>query len=144
MTQLQDLRSEVPYGQNYIVLSYVGPDASQKCDDHAVMFRGAFRTLEEAQEYARTMSQQCAQLDVYVAEAGKFLVLPPNVAIENTEYSDERLDNLMKGYVENQAKAKEAYDVYKNEMIANAKKPQVEDASGTSRANSPEEASTSA
>mgnify|MGYP003339097582 CR=1 FL=1 len=121
MANISDLESETPYNQNYVVLSYVGPEANQKCNDHAVMIRGVFRNQEQAVAFAKECSSKCALLDVFVAEMGKFLVLPPKIEIKDTVYHDDRLNELMQGYVENQERAKQNYEQYKNEMLEKAK-----------------------
>lgn len=98
-------------GQLYVVLSLVGPTGTnQRNDKFGLKVRGCFATAEEAGAHVKRLQQIDKTMDIYVADMYKWLLIPPDVnAIENAEYQEEFLNNLIKGYKENQALAKQHF-----------------------------------
>ena len=105
MTTLEQDYTTVP-GQLYACLSVVGPDAPQKNDKFGIKIRGAFNSRDEAASHAKRLQKEDATFDIYVVDMYKWLLIPPDpVQIEDAHYADEKLEELMSGYRENQAQA---------------------------------------
>ena len=121
MTHLNTL-SNLPNNQKYICLSFLtnkdGPSTVT-----GIRFGGAFDTYEEACVQAKTIQQLDQYHNVFVGEGGKWLPFDPNPnseAVKDSEYSNEQLNELMKGHRETQEKAKIFHEIRKNEkMIEN-------------------------
>lgn len=95
-------------GQAFALLSFVAPDGTrQKGDRFAVKVRGCFATQDEAGAYAKKLMKFDPSFDVFVAPVGKWLPAPPDPnAVENQEYQEQFLNDLIKGYKESQLEAK--------------------------------------
>jgi|TARA_R110002153_G_scaffold86746_2_gene215208 hypothetical protein len=118
MTTLEQDYTTVP-GQLYACLSIVGPDAPQKNDKFGIKIRGAFNSRDEAASHAKRLQKEDATFDIYVVDMYKWLLIPPDpVQIEDAHYADEKLEELMSGYRENQAQAAAMFSERKRDMMA--------------------------
>jgi hypothetical protein len=108
-------------GQLYACLSVVGPEAPQKNDKFGIKIRGAFNTHEEAANHAKRLQKEDATFDIYVVDMYKWLLIPPDpTKIEDVHYTNEKLEELMTGYKENQALAAKMFAERKADMVSNA------------------------
>jgi hypothetical protein len=108
-------------GQLYACLSVVGPECPQKNDKFGIKIRGAFSTREEAANHAKRLQREDATFDIYVVDMYKWLLIPPDPAsIEDVHYTNEKLEELMSGYKENQAMAAKMFQERKRDMIESA------------------------
>lgn len=98
-------------GQLYAVISLVGPSGTnQRNDKFGLKIRGCFTSTEEAAAHVKRLQQVDKTMDIFVADMYKWLLIPPDVnAIEDAEYQEEFLNDLIKGYRENQALAKQHF-----------------------------------
>lgn len=87
---------------------------------------GVTDSYESACEMAKNINKEDNVHNVFVGEVGKWLPVVSNVSksssqyVEDVEYANEQLNELMKGYHANQEKAKLFYEHNKNEkMIEN-------------------------
>lgn len=104
-------------GQLYACLSIVGPEAPQKNDKFGIKIRGAFSTRDEAANHAKRLQKEDATFDIYVVDLYKWLLIPPDLSkIEDSHYNNDKLEELMKGYKENQAMASKMFSDRKNDM----------------------------
>ena len=80
--------------------------------------RGSYDTVEEAKKRADFLRNIDPNINVYVGEVGKWLPFDddPEKAKDH-DYQNKRLNEMMKGYTENQEKAKEFHEQRKNELI---------------------------
>ena len=118
MSTLEQDYTTVP-GQIYACLSVVGPEAPQKNDKFGIKIRGAFNTREEAANHAKRLQKEDATFDIYVVDMYKWLLIPPDpTKIEDAHYSNEKLEELMTGYRENQAEAAKMFEERKRDMQA--------------------------
>ncbi len=119
-TQIDHLEADpigVP-GQNYVLLSVVSPDSNQKSDKCGVKIRGVFATRQEADAHAKKLQKLDPTYDIYCADVGKWLLIPPDATnIEEQEYAEDFLNNLMKSYKENQALAKQHFEERKKSIL---------------------------
>lgn len=105
-------------GQLFACLSIVGPEAPQKNDKFGIKIRGAFATRDEAASHAKRLQKEDATFDIYVVDMYKWLLIPPDpTKIEDSHYTNEKLEELMTGYKENQAQAAKMFNERKRDMI---------------------------
>ncbi|ADQ91239.1 hypothetical protein BpV2_072c [Bathycoccus sp. RCC1105 virus BpV2] len=117
MSTLEQDYTTVP-GQLYACLSVVGPEAPQKNDKFGIKIRGAFNSRDEAASHAKRLQKEDATFDIYVVDLYKWLLIPPDPAkIEDVHYTNEKLEELMSGYKENQAQAAQMFAERKRDMI---------------------------
>lgn len=102
-------------GQNYALVSFVGPDQRQKNEKLGMKLRGVFATPEDANAHIRKIRQFDKIMDVYLIEMWKWALIPPpanplDVEHMDVRYDQEFLQNLMSGYKANQQHAKELFE----------------------------------
>jgi hypothetical protein len=117
MGSLEQDYTTVP-GQIYACLSIVGPECPQKNSQFGIKIRGCFNTRPEAESHAKRLQKEDATFDIYVVDMYKWLLIPPDPAkIEDVHYTNEKLEELMQGYKENQAAAVKMFEERKRDMI---------------------------
>ena len=117
MSTLEQDYTTVP-GQLYACLSVIGPEAPQKNDKFGIKIRGAFNSRDEAASHAKRLQKEDATFDIYVVDLYKWLLIPPDpTKIEDVHYTNEKLEELMSGYKENQAQAAQMFAERKRDMI---------------------------
>lgn len=105
-------------GQLYACLSVVGPEAPQKCDKFGIKIRGAFASRDEAASHAKRLQKEDSTFDIYVVDMYKWLLIPPDpTKIEDVHYTNEKLEEIMSGYRENQAEAARLFNERKRDMM---------------------------
>ena len=118
MTSLEQDYTTVP-GQLYACLSVVGPEAPQKCDKFGIKIRGCFANRDEAANHAKRLQKEDSTFDIYVVDMYKWLLIPPdNTKIDDVHYNDQKLEEIMTGYRENQAQAAKMFEERKRDMMA--------------------------
>lgn len=105
-------------GQVFACLSIVGPEAPQKTDKFGIKIRGAFATRDEAANHAKRLQKEDPTFDIYVVDMYKWLLIPPDpTKIEDVHYSNEKLEEIMTGYKENQSQAARMFNERKQAMM---------------------------
>lgn len=105
-------------GQLYACLSVVGPECPQKNDKFGIKIRGAFNSREEAASHAKRLQKEDATFDIYVVDMYKWLLIPPDpTSIDDVHYTNEKLEELMSGYKENQQMAAKMFEERKRDMM---------------------------
>jgi len=106
-------------GQLYACLSIVGPDRPQRSDQFAIKIRGCFATKDEAANHAKRLQKEDATFDIYVVDMFQWLVIPPkSEEIQDTHYVEDKLEEMMTAYHENQAQARKLFEERKRDMMA--------------------------
>jgi hypothetical protein len=106
-------------GQIFACLSIIGPEAPQKSDKFGIKIRGAFGTRDEAANHAKRLQREDPTFDIYVVDMYKWLLIPPDpTKIEDVHYTNEKLEEIMSGYKENQAQAARMFNERKTAMTA--------------------------
>lgn len=124
------------HNQQYALVSIVGPHMNQKCDVWGLKVRGTAESLDRAKALSQKILQVDNHYDIYTVEVGKFFPLAVEpTQIDNIEYQNEQLNQLMKGYLQNKESASDFWHKRKNEMIQEAIK---EGKSQSELANRPE------
>jgi len=115
---LEQTYTTVP-GQIFACMSVVGPECPQKNDQFGLKIYGAFPTRDEAASHARRLQKEDATFDIYVVDMYKWLLIPPDPAmIEDAHYTNEKLEEIMVKYRENQAMAAKMFEERKRDMMA--------------------------
>ena len=105
-------------GQLFACLSVVGPEAPQKNEKFGIKIRGAFNTRDEAANHAKRLQKEDSTFDIYVVDMYKWLLIPPDpTKIEDVNYTNEKLQEIMSGYKENQAQAARMFQERKQSMM---------------------------
>lgn len=122
MYKLHNMSLEQDYttvpGQLYACLSIVGPESPQKNDKFGIKIRGAFATRDEAASHAKRLQKEDSTFDIYVVDMYKWLLIPPDpVKIDDVHYTNEKLEEIMTGYRENQAEAARMFNERKRDMM---------------------------
>ena len=99
-------------GQLLAVVSFVAPTGTnQRNDKFGLKIRGCFASKEEANAHVKRLQQFDKIMDIYLVDMYKWLLIPPDPnAIDDQEYQEEFLGNLIKGYKENQVLAKQHFE----------------------------------
>ena len=109
-------------GQLYACISFVGPDMPQKNEKLGMKIRGCFATRDEASSHAKRLQKEDALVDIYVVDMYKWLLIPPDRdQISDVHYQNEKLEEIMTKYRENQSQAASMFEKRKRDMMA---KPQ--------------------
>lgn len=105
--------------QKFVCISVLTPkNFKEETNMHTLKVRGSYDTYEEAKKRADFLRNIDSNINVYVGEVGKWLPFEDNPEnAKDHDYQNKRLNSMMKGYLENQEKAKEFHEQRKNEMI---------------------------
>ena len=105
-------------GQVFACLSIIGPEAPQKNGKFGIKIRGAFATRDEAANHAKRLQKEDTTFDIYVVDMYKWLLIPPDSSkIEDVHYNNEKLEEIMSGYKDNQAQAARMFSERKQGMM---------------------------
>lgn len=117
MASLEQDYTSIP-GQLFALISLVGPDCPQKNEKFGLKIRGCFASREDAASYAKRLQKEDATFDIYVVDMYKWLLIPPDRDhIDDVHYAEEKLEELMGKYKENQIQAKMLFEKRKKDMI---------------------------
>jgi len=106
-------------GQAFACVSFVGPDQPQKNELLGMKIRGCFSTRDEAASHAKRLQKEDATFDIYVVDMYKWLLIPPNRDdIDNVHYANDKLEEIMTKYKENQAQAASMFEKRKRDSVA--------------------------
>jgi hypothetical protein len=127
MTDYLD-KDEPINGQKYVCLSILTnksiKDVSSgeviKSDNNAkgIKIRGVYSTMEEAKKRCEQIRQFDKVMNVFVGEVGAWLPWDDDPeSAEEAVYAEEKLNQLMKSFKEQQIKAKEYHEVRKQQLV---------------------------
>ena len=109
-------------GQEFALVCFVAPQLSQKTKEMGMKIKGVYPTLEMAQEKAKKLMEQDNTFDIYVMQMYHWCVIPPNPdMMENVEYQDEKLNELIKDHKKQQVYAREVFNKRKDKLTQNIK-----------------------
>jgi hypothetical protein len=93
----------VIHGQEWICVSFLSPEGVKNCKLRGLKFRGAFATRQEAEAHAKMIQEKLdPDFHVYVGEGFKWLPWEQDPeTVENQEYHEKELNDLMKTVKEN-------------------------------------------
>lgn len=106
-------------GQVYALISIVGPDLPQKNEKLGMKIRGCFATKDEAAAHAKRLQKEDSTVDIYVVDMYKWLLIPPDRdQIDDVHYQNEKLEEIMSKYRQNQREAASHFEKRKRDMMA--------------------------
>ena len=106
-------------GQLYAIISMVGPDMPQKNEKLGLKIRGCFMSRDEAGTHAKRLQKEDPLVDMYVVDMYKWLLIPPDRdQINDVHYQNEKLEEIMQGYMKNQREASSHFEKRKKDMQA--------------------------
>lgn len=122
-------------GQEYGVYSFLSPEGIKGCNVRAFKNRGNFGSYEEASAHAEKIRNEEPAFHVFVGENFKWTAFDPdpNIIKDNNNYYEPKLQELMKGTLENQEKAKQLESQRKKEMIEAAIKDEIKKKNTTNK-----------
>ena len=104
--------------QQYALISVVSPTSNQKHNACALKIRGVFSTKEDAQHHVKRLQQADNTFDIYLVDMYKWLPIPPNNdAIEDKEYQETMLNEIIQGHKEQQLRAKQHFEERKRDSL---------------------------
>lgn len=107
----------LPHDQKYVCLSFLTQENKSLV---GIKVRGVFEKYEDACEHCKKLQSIDEYFNIFVGEMGKWLPIDPDPeTIKNNEFSNEKLNDMMKSYVKNQEYANLLYNQRKSEMIKN-------------------------
>lgn len=106
-------------GQNFALVSFVGPSCRQKTDRLGMKIRGVFATRDEATAHVKRLQRAGdTMIDMFLMDLYQWAVVPPDPAdIEDHEFQEKFLQEMMKGYAESQRAAKEHFEERKRKVM---------------------------
>lgn len=128
----EDYLNEDPelQGQKYVCISILTNNSIKDfsgnpvdTSNHAkgIKIRGVYSTIEEAKKRCDQIRKFDPYFNVFVGEVGKWLPWDDDAEkAEDQEYAEEKLNQIMKTYKEQQIKAKEFNEFRKQQEIENA------------------------
>jgi hypothetical protein len=106
-------------GQLYACISFVGPDQPQKNELLGMKIRGCFPDRESAGAHAKRLQKEDSTFDIYVVDMYKWLLIPPKPeVVEDTHYTNEKLEEIMAKYRQNTSEAAAHFEKRKRDMMA--------------------------
>ena len=106
-------------GQLFACVSFVGPDMPQKNEQLGMKIRGCFPTRDDAANHAKRLQKEDATIDIYVVDMYKWLLIPPDRdQIDDVHYQNEKLEEIMTKYRQNQREAAAHFEKRKRDMMA--------------------------
>ena len=76
-----------------------------------------FANRDEAANHAKRLQKEDPTFDIYVVDMYKWLLIPPDSSkIEDVHYTNDKLEEIMTGYKENQAQAARMFNERKQGM----------------------------
>jgi hypothetical protein len=106
--------------QNYVCISFLTPDKDSDKIITGIKVRGVFKEYDEACQHAKQLQDEDKYFDVFVGELGKWLPFnpkPDSKKVKDFEYATKELNEIMKGYKNNQEKAKLFHEQRKNAKV---------------------------
>lgn len=87
----------------------------------ALKVRGSFRTMKEAEKRSEMLRMNDPDFHIFVGEVGKWCHFNPDPnCIEKEDYTEEGLNNLVKGYKVEKMKSKQHFEQRKRDMMEKA------------------------
>lgn len=106
-------------GQLFACISFVGPDLPQKNEKLGMKIRGCFGSKDEAASHAKRLQKEDALVDIYVVDMYKWLLIPPDrEQIDDVHYQNDKLEEIMSKYRQNQSAAAAMFEKRKRDMMA--------------------------
>jgi Family of unknown function (DUF5832) len=118
MTSLDRTYVVLP-GQNYALISLVGPDEPQRHEHLALKIYSMHASIDDAKKHAARLQKEDATFNIYVVETCTWGLIPPPRDLEiEKHYVDEKLEEIMTKFHENKRMAAAMFEKRKRDMMA--------------------------
>ncbi|VVB69754.1 Uncharacterised protein [uncultured archaeon] len=108
-------------GQKFCCISFVSPDAKQKCDILGFKIRGSYDTEEIAKRQASRLREMDPDFDVFICKVGYWIPFSPDPSqLQDEVFAEEHLNDLVRSQKEGRVLAKQHYDERKQELMRKA------------------------
>ena len=125
MSNQLNVLTNLPAGQSYVCLSFLSDEKDSTHSVSGVRVGGVFDTYEAACNQAKAIQEQDDRHHVFVGETGHWLPFDPDPdspAVKDSEYANQKLNEIMKGHKENMERARVFHEIRKTEgMMDNVK-----------------------
>lgn len=125
MSNQLNVLTNLPAGQSYVCLSFLSDEKDSTHSVSGVRVGGVFDTYEAACNQAKAIQEQDDRHHVFVGEMGHWLPFDPDPdspAVKDSEYANQKLNEIMKGHKENMERARVFHEIRKTEgMMDNVK-----------------------
>lgn len=106
-------------GQQYALISIVGPEQPQKSEKMGLKIYSCHGTLDDAKSHAARLQKEDATFDIMVVETCTWALIPPDKSsISDVHYVEEKLDEIFTKYHENRRAAAAMFEKRKRDMMA--------------------------
>jgi hypothetical protein len=109
-------------GQEWVLVSFVGKSCSQKTDQFGMKIWGAFPDPESARDHLKLIGklEENKWYDIYILQMYNWAVIPPDPhCVEDQEYHDEKLNELLSEHKKEKYRSKELFDTRKDKLKSN-------------------------
>lgn len=108
VAEIDHLVEDTPIeSQKWVLFSFLTPRTVKNSKQRMMKFRGAYPTKQEAEDAAKILNLKDPDIHVYVGEGFKWVDADPDPnAIADQRYSNEKMNELMKEYMEATKKSK--------------------------------------
>ena len=126
-------------GQNYALISWVGPEGpAQKNQNYGMKIRGCFANEEDARNHALRLQRDDKLVDILVVQMYQWFQCWPGADdIENIEYQNEKLNELMSERKKNQEDAKLMFNTRKKGLSEGSSDPSDENSQYYTKSDEP-------
>lgn len=108
--------------QNWALVSFVGETCSQKTTQMGMKLWGCFGEIEDAKEHLKRLGrlEENRWFDIYIMEMYNWCSIPPDPScIEDQEYHDDKLNEIISEHKKQKYRAKEVFDTRKDKLKSN-------------------------
>ena len=106
-------------GQQYALISIVGPEQPQKSEKLGLKIYSCHGTLDDAKSHAARLQKEDATFDIMVVETCTWALIPPDKSsITDVHYVEDKLDEIFTKYHENRRAAAAMFEKRKRDMMA--------------------------
>jgi hypothetical protein len=109
-------------GQNYVLLSFVGPGCAQKTEDLGMKVWGAFDTMENAKAHMEVIHKDIdnKHYHIYVMSMYEWAVIPPKVEyMTDQHHHDEKLHEMITEHDRQTSLASELFSARNQKLMSN-------------------------
>lgn len=106
--------------QEWCLVSFVGKTCAQKSNELGMKIWGVFPDITSAKKHADKLSKINKLFDIFILEMYCWARIPPDPqCIEDQNYHEEKLHELVTDHKRQQMRAKEVFDLRKEKLMKN-------------------------
>lgn len=106
--------------QEWCLVSFIGKTCAQKSNELGMKLWGSFPDIATAKKHADKLSKVNPLFDIYILEMYCWARIPPDPeCIDDQNYHEEKLHDLITDHKRQQMRAKEVFDLRKEKLMKN-------------------------